>query len=159
MRLAAAVDPALFDDDERQSNASVQAHHVLEHHILASAHDLACKLPAEFHVMHSYEPLATGMIAEFDTFIANYSDYREAVKKKHQQALDKLLHAEVERSCIVHFEEGSADVVLADITRREGFDIVVLGTVARSGLDRVVIGSTAERLLDNLDCDLLILRH
>jgi universal stress protein E len=33
----------------------------------------------------------------------------------------------------------------------------VTGAVSRSGWRRLLIGSTAERLLDRLDCDLLII--
>jgi universal stress protein E len=35
---------------------------------------------------------------------------------------------------------------------------VVAGAVSRSGLKRAFIGNTAERLLDDLPCDLLIVK-
>jgi universal stress protein E len=155
--VAAAVDPLAGDEElaiEKDTAKTVS----LDHHILTVAHDLACKLPGELVVIHSYEPLTTGMVAEFDTLIANYADYREAVMKKHRQALDGLLKQDVERSCIVYFEEGAAEKVVPEVIEREAIDIVVLGAVARSGIDRIVIGSTAERLLDNIPCDLLVVR-
>ncbi|MCP5208852.1 MAG: universal stress protein [Hahellaceae bacterium] len=155
--VSAAVDPLANDDElaiEKNSATSV----TLDHQILAVAHDLACKLPAELSAIHAYEPLTTGMVAEFDTLIANYADYREAVMKKHRQALDGLLKSDVERGCIVYFEEGAAEKVVPEVIEREAIDIIVLGAVARSGVDRIVIGSTAERLLDNILCDLLVVR-
>ena len=36
--------------------------------------------------------------------------------------------------------------------------VVVMGAIARSGLKRLLIGNTAEKVLDHLDCDLLIVK-
>lgn len=36
--------------------------------------------------------------------------------------------------------------------------VVAMGAVSRSRLDRVLIGNTAERLLDHLDCDILVVK-
>jgi universal stress protein E len=44
---------------------------------------------------------------------------------------------------------------VADDTRA---DIVVMGALARSGLKRLLIGNTAERMLDRLNCDVLIVK-
>lgn len=167
IRVAAAVDPAVLpepnEDQAEPGNEPVattegSSDNELNHKILAAAYDFACKIPAEFHVVHAYEPLATGMIAEFDTLISNYTEYRTAVRDKHQQALDGLLKTDVERGCIVHFEEGSAEAIIPRFIRDTCIDIVILGAVARSGVERIVIGSTAERLLDYIDSDLLVLR-
>jgi len=36
--------------------------------------------------------------------------------------------------------------------------VVVMGAVSRSGLKRLFIGNSAERLLDKLDCDVLVVK-
>jgi universal stress protein E len=36
--------------------------------------------------------------------------------------------------------------------------IVVMGAISRSGLKRLIIGNTAERVLDFLECDVLIVK-
>ena len=36
--------------------------------------------------------------------------------------------------------------------------VVVMGAISRSGIDRVFVGSTAERLLDELVCDVLVIK-
>jgi len=36
--------------------------------------------------------------------------------------------------------------------------VVVMGAISRSGIDRVFVGSTAERLLDELVCDVLVVK-
>jgi universal stress protein E len=45
---------------------------------------------------------------------------------------------------------------LPPLVRAESADIVAMGAVSRSFLKRAVLGHTAERLLDVLDCDVLI---
>ncbi|HVY79823.1 MAG TPA: universal stress protein [Steroidobacteraceae bacterium] len=44
------------------------------------------------------------------------------------------------------------------LARHIGCDIVVMGAVSRSGLKRIFIGNTAERILDALDCDVLVVK-
>lgn len=44
------------------------------------------------------------------------------------------------------------------LARKLGCDLVVMGALSRSGLKRLAIGNTAERLLDDLPCDLLIVK-
>lgn len=56
----------------------------------------------------------------------------------------------------VRIDEGRIEDRFAELMRSQGADIVALGAVNRSVLKRVVIGHTAERLLNVLDCDLLI---
>ena len=36
--------------------------------------------------------------------------------------------------------------------------VVVMGAISRSAIDRVFVGSTAERLLDELVCDVLVIK-
>jgi universal stress protein E len=39
-----------------------------------------------------------------------------------------------------------------------GASAVVMGAISRSRIDRIMIGSTAERLLDELECDVFIIK-
>ncbi|WP_250657776.1 universal stress protein [Alkalimarinus coralli] len=148
LSVAAAVDPLHIHSKPED----------LDDKLLQSAHDLACKLPAELHVVHVYEPIPTGAIAEFDAVIADYEFYREKVRSRHRESLDELLKRNVESTTIVHFEEGIPERVLPHVVNESGIDIIVMGAVSRSGLDKIFIGSTAERVLDNLMCDILILK-
>jgi len=126
--------------------------------LLQTAHDLACKLPGELYVIHAYEPIPAGVIAEFDAIIADYEFYREKVRDRHREELDVLLKKNVEPSTIVHFEEGIPERVLPQIVNEVDIDLIVMGAMSRNGLDKLFIGSTAERVLDHLRCDILILK-
>ncbi len=57
-----------------------------------------------------------------------------------------------------HLLAGDPSDVIAATARRVDADIVVAGALSRSGLKRLLIGNTAERLLDELSCDLLIVK-
>lgn len=54
--------------------------------------------------------------------------------------------------------EGSPVDVLGSVTARGRTDVLVMGAVSRSFHDRSVIGNTAERVIDHIDCDVLVVK-
>jgi len=58
----------------------------------------------------------------------------------------------------VHLLEGDPDVLLPAAARRLRAGTVVMGAMSRRGLQRVFLGNTAERLLDDLRCDVLVVK-
>lgn len=59
---------------------------------------------------------------------------------------------------LVRVVEGDAAELLPGVARNESVQIVALGAVSRSRLGRALIGHTAERLLDALECDVLVVK-
>jgi universal stress protein E len=47
---------------------------------------------------------------------------------------------------------------IAGTARELGAAIVVMGAVSRTGLKRLIIGNTAERVIDDLGCDILVVK-
>jgi universal stress protein E len=47
---------------------------------------------------------------------------------------------------------------IAEAARNSRSAIVVMGAISRSGYKRLLIGNTAERILDDLDCDIMIIK-
>jgi universal stress protein E len=47
---------------------------------------------------------------------------------------------------------------ITEAARKSHSDIVVMGAVSRSGLKNMFIGNTAEALLDELGCDILVVK-
>jgi universal stress protein E len=47
---------------------------------------------------------------------------------------------------------------IAEAARRSRSAIVVLGAISRSGIKRLLIGNTAERILDQVPCDVLVVK-
>lgn len=57
-----------------------------------------------------------------------------------------------------HFVVGNPAAALADFSADHSADLLVLGSVYRKGVDRLLIGSTAEGVLDEINCDVLLLK-
>jgi len=47
---------------------------------------------------------------------------------------------------------------IVSLAQESDVDLLVMGAVARSALGRLLIGNTAEKVLDAVDCDLLIIK-
>jgi universal stress protein E len=57
-----------------------------------------------------------------------------------------------------HLVAGHPIDVLPEVARQTRCAIIVMGAISRSGLKSVFIGNTAERVLDHLQCDLLVVK-
>jgi universal stress protein E len=53
---------------------------------------------------------------------------------------------------------GDPAAAIPSVARKTRSAIVVIGAVSRSALKRVFIGNTAERVMDELRCDLLVVK-
>lgn len=58
----------------------------------------------------------------------------------------------------VHLLAGDPDLLLPATSRRLRAGTVVMGAMSRRGLKRLFLGNTAERLLDDLRCDVLVVK-
>lgn len=58
----------------------------------------------------------------------------------------------------LHMPGGTTADMLPQAARDLGASLVVMGAVSRSRLENVIVGSTAERALDQLPCDVLIIK-
>lgn len=57
-----------------------------------------------------------------------------------------------------HWSDVVIDDSLPALAEEVDASVVVMGALSRSAVDRVLVGSTAERLLDNLACDVLVVK-
>lgn len=146
-RIVAALDPS--------------GHHArhadLERAILAQASELATATGGELHAWHAWEPGLGSAIGGLDRPLASELPGERAAQR-HQEALDEALQAagvEPARTVIV---QGRPERALPEYCRQERIDVVVMGAIARNPFGRIFIGSTAERVLDQLPCDLLVVK-
>ncbi len=143
-KVCAAVDPV----HEHDKPAS------LDHAIFGLAEELAGHLGAELHVVHTYAVPAS-LVALEGVPDANIFD---SIETEHREALTKFLGTHSLPEDQTHFVAGLPQEKLPELTAEEDVGLIVMGAVSRRGLDRIFIGSTAERVLDRLDCDLLIVK-
>jgi universal stress protein E len=113
------------------------------------------------HVLHAYVPTAIGM--KESQLIAPDATRRivDAATAQAEKRLDKALRsarmgklAPARRHLLPLHPVNS----IPGLARRLGSDVVVMGAISRSGVKGLLIGNTAERLLDELPCDLLIVK-
>lgn len=133
----------------------------LDKTILELGESVGAALRGAMHVLHAYVPTALG-IPESRLLAPDASRRIADDAAKHAgQRLDKALRSAglaqlpEERRHLVPLHPVDS---IPRLARRLGCDLVVMGAISRSGLKGLMIGNTAERLLDDLPCDLLIVK-
>ena len=133
----------------------------LDPRILKVGAQLARALGGQLHAAHAYPPLfeyLPGVMSEPLPVIA----HRPAKPVNTQSASLKRVARETHRFAIserrLHVVAGEPHEVLPRLVRQVHAQIVVMGAVSRSGLKRFFIGNTAERVIDDLNCDLCVVK-
>jgi universal stress protein E len=113
------------------------------------------------HAVHTYVPTLLGMsptaLSAPDATAQIITHAATLAKAKFDKTLRKArlgkLAPERRHLLVSH----AVDAIPA-LARKLRCDLVVMGAISRSGFKRLAIGNTAERLLDDLPCDLLIVK-
>lgn len=132
----------------------------LDARLLAAGGALARLLHGKLHVFHSYMPLVS--LASMPTSTAPLVMLPPEVEEAHGRQIARTIDKLAESAAVprarrhVHMGEVSAELRAAVGDTHAG--LVVMGAVSRSGLARLFIGNTAERVLDKLDCDILVVK-
>ena len=147
----AAVDPL----HERDKPAD------LDNRILATSKHLCGALGGEVHVFHAYD-VTTAIAISTDAMTMPIAlpinELADAMRVEHTEAVQRLCKEHgiaAERSHIL--QGGTRDLLMA-LTEQLRADAVVMGAISRSGLKGLFLGNTAEGVLDQLHCDLLIVK-
>jgi universal stress protein E len=137
----AAVDPSHAHDKPRD----------LDKRILTEARHMAAALRGALHVIHANKPPFHGL--EYGGKIT-YSE----LERQGRESFEKLVAPAgiPEQRC--HLVDGNAAQAIPRFARKLDAGLVVMGAVSRSGFARMFIGNTAERVLNDLPCDVLVLK-
>lgn len=146
-RLSAALDPL--------HSADKSAH--LDHRLIAAARELAGRLQLDAHYLHCYAPLPRSLVFDAE-LVATYDAYVERGNRQHRQAFEQLLAPYAVPASHRHLEQGYPEELIPRFVRDRQIDLLLMGVVARGHLDNALIGNTAERVLEAVECDLLVLR-
>ncbi len=85
--------------------------------------------------------------------------YFKELTEVHNKAMNKYLEGSSFDKKSVHIVEGlNPEEIIPDMAREARVDLLVMGSVGREGLAAAVVGNTAEKILDDLDCDVLVLK-
>ena len=148
-RILAALDP--FHIHEKPSG--------LDAEIVAAARAVASMVGGSVHAAHIYRPVM-GFVPDlagataFTTMPETDRKYQATVRRRFYEAVERY---EISRSN-AHLVCGDPAVALPIVARSMHASLIVMGAMSRSGLKRIFIGSTAERVLDGLQCDVLVIK-
>jgi universal stress protein E len=146
--LLAAVDP---------THANAKPTH-LDDEILKAAVTMQRALRGSLHAVHAFVPIPTDATpAELLNEHASATLEARARAKARARldgALGKVRLGRGHR----HLAGEHPAHAIPRLARKIRCDIVVMGAVSRSGLRRLLIGNTAERIVDDLTCDVLVVK-
>lgn len=86
------------------------------------------------------------------------ADARSAYERHIEERVRNLARRHQLPETRVRVVGGDVAGVLPEFAKSERANLVVMGAVSRSFVERVLIGHTSERLLDQLDCDVLVVK-
>ncbi len=128
----------------------------LDQRILDYGAQVGRALRGALHVVHAYMPRPLPPTATFDTK-RRKSLRAEAEREARKQFVDALGKRTIP-ALRRHLVRGDPTEVIPATARKTSSAIVVIGSVSRSALKRLFIGNTAESVLDELRCDLLVVK-
>ncbi len=133
----AAVDPDHLHDKPA----------ALDEKILQSAKSLAEISGGAVHLYHSsWVPPLSGVYPVM-------ADPAEEQAKLNKFSVE---HGVASENC--HWSNVEIVQGMPEVVAEAGASVVVMGAISRSRLDRILIGNTAERVLDKLECDVLVVK-
>jgi universal stress protein E len=125
--------------------------------ILRQAQAAAGALTAPLHVAHAFLPVPAARHPVHSRY-QSPADIERQAQTRAQNAFARAVASSQLPARRCHLEEGHPALVLPTLARRLHADMVVMGAVSRSGWQRLLIGNTAEQVIDELKCDLLIVK-
>jgi universal stress protein E len=129
----------------------------LDAEILRVGGAIADALRGKLHAVHAYAPVVIGSAAA--SVSASVAARLEGIAAAEARAqFEHVLGSSNIPRTRRHLVGNFPAAAISEVARRTRSDIVVMGALSRSGLKRLFIGNTAERLLDQLPCDLLIVK-
>lgn len=146
-RLAVALDPTHSADKPAS----------LDHQLIDAAQTLGRTLGLEDHYLHSYAPLPRTLVFDAE-LVADYEYYVQRTGERHREAFEQLLDGHAIGKPRTHLLQGFAEETLPRFVDENAVDLLLMGAIARGHLDTALIGHTAERVLEGVNCDLLVLK-
>lgn len=145
--ICASVDP-LHEADKPAS---------LDRKILQTAQGLAAVTGAAVQAVHCYNPLPHTLTFDMG-LIADYDGYAAQVHRHHADAFTEFAETNGLAAEQRHLLKGYAEQSIPEFITANGIDLLVLGAISRSRMDSALIGHTAERLLEDVSCDMLVIK-
>lgn len=133
----------------------------LDDQILDVSTSLARVTGAEVRAFHSWDPRTAAATATANAYIPvslPLADIERHFRARHESRFRELTsYYDIDKDKR-HLVRGLAHEELPALAKQLDASVVIMGAVARNRLKRLFIGATAERTLEQLPCDLLIVK-
>jgi universal stress protein E len=149
--VVAAVDP--FHPNDKPANLDVK--------LLQVGRRFARLFNGHLHMFHAYMPLVpvqTLPMASTAALIVMAPDLEPLHQQQVEGAIDRLARSARIPKAHRHLQLGHVAPELSALAKQIHAGIVVMGAVSRSGIQRFLIGNTAEKVLDDMPCDVLVVK-
>jgi len=143
----AAIDPTHANEKPLQ----------LDNEILRAGKSLTAALRGSLHAVHAYARFPTGVPPDALKPGVMKAIQAQAEKSAQSHFTRALRAARIARSRQYLLPRQPIDAIV-EAARKSRSAIVVMGAISRSGYKRLLIGNTAERILDELTCDILVIK-
>ncbi|MGN1392933.1 MAG: universal stress protein UspE [Succinivibrionaceae bacterium] len=139
-----------FDDNEAQSQR------LMNIKLLRNAQELATIIKGNIHLINAAIPIIPTAITEVPGFTPEM--YSAAVEKQNQEKMELFAnkHKIPLKNC--HIESGHPDIVIPKLAKVLDAEAVIIGNFAHSSFDVAMLGNTCEEVLDQINCDLLVIK-
>jgi len=133
----------------------------LDDEILHVSKALADDVGGDVHAFHAYDPRIAVATATANAYIPvslPFDEIEKQMHEDHEKRFTEITEFHKIGETHAHLVAGLTHEELPRIADQLKADVVVMGAVARNRWKRLFIGATAERTLEDLPCDLLIIK-
>lgn len=130
----------------------------LDQEILDMGMTFSRALHGSLHVVHGYLPLPLSLKSGVSSGNRPARRVLRAANREARQLFDKALVKTKIAVSNRHLIQANPVDAISRAARNARSAVVVMGAISRSGLKRLFIGNTAETVMDQIACDLLIVK-
>jgi universal stress protein E len=130
----------------------------LDQEILEASKAFGQALHGPLHVVHAYLPMPLTLKSGASPDNRPSNRVLRAANLEARQLFDRALVKTKIPVSNRHLFLGNSVEAISRAARKTRSSIVVMGAISRSGLKRLFIGNTAEMVMDQVNCDLLVVK-
>jgi universal stress protein E len=130
----------------------------LDEQIMRLARAMKAALHGQLHAVHAFAPLAVSYLGTRQDAAGAFEQVEKHARAEAAAGFRRMLRGTRIPPARRHLVPSHAIDAIRAVARAIDSAIVVMGAVSRSGLKRAFIGNTAERILDQLTCDVLVVK-
>ncbi len=108
-------------------------------------------------VFHAYDPPMSGLMSDASAYRREYRNIAEQDCNAFLRDTDKFENQRHPPHVLIEY--GAPNHLLHDYVVGNSVDLVVVGTHGRSAIFDALIGSVAKRILEDVPCDILVVRE